>query len=99
MLSGFIQGLQLRVITGISQFSQSIGRLSPHARGSIEQQPFPKIRESPTIAQLTQRSHGPLSHGRIRIGQCLPQRRKGPFGFKLSQRFNRGATAASLSDG
>ena len=51
-MGGFIKGLQLLVI---SQFPQSIGRLGPHARGNIEQKPFPKIRESPTIAQLTQR--------------------------------------------
>ena len=95
-MSSLLKGLQLPVI---SQFSQSIGRLSPHTRGSIEQQPFPKIRESPTVAQLTQRSHGPLSHGRIRIGQGFPQRRIGALGFKLSKRFNHGTTAASFSDG
>ncbi len=95
-MGSLLKGLQLLVI---SQFSQSIGRLSPHTRGNIEQQPLPKIRESPAIAQLTQRSYGPLSHGRVRIGQCLPQSRKGLFGFKLSKRFNHGKTAASLSGG
>ena len=99
MPSSFIQGLQLRVITGISQFPQSIGRLSPHTRGSIEQQPFAKIREDPSITRLAQRRQGTLSHGRIRIAQGFPQRRTGTPGFKLCKRFNRGATGAALSDG
>ncbi len=99
MSSGFIQGLQLRVITGISQFPQSIGRLGPHTRGDIEQEPFPKIRENPTIAQLTQRSQGPLSHNRVRVGQGLPQSRDGLFGFELGKGVNHGTTTASPSDG
>ena len=72
MTRGFIQGLQLRVISGISQFPQSIGRFGPHARVVIEQEPFPKIREDPAITRLTQRRQGALSHGRVRVGQGFP---------------------------
>lgn len=99
MLSGFIQGLQLRVISGISQFPQSIGRLGPYPRGNIKQESFAKICEDPTITQLTQRGHGTLSHGRILICQDFSQRRIGTLGFKLRERFNRGTTAVALADG
>lgn len=96
---GFIQGLQLTVISGISQFPQPVGSLGSHTRVGIEQEPFPKSRENPTISQLTQRGQGTLSHGRVRIGQGCPQNRIGASGFKLCERFNRGTTAAALSDG
>ena len=87
------------MISGLSQFSQSIGSLGPDPRVSIEQESFPKIRENPTITQLTQRSNGTLSHGRIGIGQGVPQTQEGPFDFKLGKRFNGGAPAAAFSDG
>ncbi len=92
----FLKGLQIPVI---SQFSQSIGRLGPHSRIGIEQEPFPKIRENPSVPQFPQRRHGPLSYGRVLIDQGFPQRRIGTPGFKLSERVNRGTTAAVLSDG
>ncbi len=95
---GFIQGLQLPVVSGISQFPQSVGSLGPYTRVGIEQEPFPKIREDPSISQLTQRSQGTLSYGRVRVGQGFPQNRIGTFGFKLCERFNHGTTAAALSD-
>ena len=99
MLSGFIQGLQLRVISGISQFPQSIGRLGPYPRVNIKQESFTKICEDPSITQLTQRGHGILSHGRILICQDFSQRRIGTLGFKLRECFNRCTTAVAFADG
>ncbi len=91
-----LKGLQLLVI---SQFPQSIGRLSPHSRIGIEQESFPKIRENPSIPQFPQRRQGALSYGRVLIDQGFPQRRIGTLGFKLTERFNRSTTAADLSGG